>query len=516
MKKIFLLGTLLCSLAAITACDVTEEPEPDPVEDPVEDHEQVKPSYDYMTYDTREDATMYGEFLSSTGEPNVLVVPVQFSGGESFTDAQLEMLDATFNGYYEDGTTPYWESVSSFYNESSYGKLDINFVLTDVYTSSISDSYFVQLDLSSTSYVTGVEYLMSECRNLLTINGEVVDYSDYDIDENGYIDAVWFIYAEPYQYNARYRDYEYWAYVGWVDNEANIDDPQFRVYANASIDFMYDYSSAGYDSHTYIHETGHLMGLEDYYDYDYYYSCSGGLMMEQLNIGDHDPFSKYTLGWLNPTVVEESGTYTLESLTQSGDALIIPTSSEYYGDAFGEYLIIQYYTPDGLNELDSTSAYYSPVNGTYPKMYDEEGFLIYHIDARIYEFVYGTYYGESGYYLNGFVSTHEGLEEFSDTDSYIYEVGQSNSYYYSYSGYNLIELISADNTVFYPDGRGEYASNDSLFKVGDFFKPTDYYYLNNGIFNNGEEMEFVVQFDSIVDGTATLTVLVGEDADNFL
>lgn len=517
MKKIFLLGTLLCSLVAITACDVTEEPEPEPEPDPVQEVEQQKPSYDYMTYDTWEDASLYQEYLSSTGDVNVLVVPVQFAGGASFTDNGLEKLDATFNGYYEDGTTPYWESVSSYYQESSYGKLNLNFVMTDVYTSSMTDDLFVLYELGyerlGYDSAIGVSNLIAECRDSLTIDGEAVDFTDFDIDENGYIDGVWFIYAEPYALNRSYYDYEYWAYVGWDEtNAADVNNPQFRVYANASIDFIYDNNSSGYDPHTYIHETGHLMGLEDYYDYDYYYSCSGGLMMEQLNIGDHDPFSKYTLGWLNPTVVTESGMYTLESLTQSGDALIIP-SSDYYDDAFGEYLIIQYYTPDGLNELDATTNYYSPANGTYPKMYDQEGFLVYHVDARIIEWVFvSNQYGYGGDY----VTTHDNLESIQATDYVFYDVGSSNSIWYSSTGENLIELISADNAVFIPYGNIDYASNDSLFEVGDMFIPTDYYYLNNGKFNNGDEMEFVVQFSSIVDGTATLTVLVGEDADNFL
>ena len=41
----------------------------------------------------------------------------------------------------------------------------------------------------------------------------------------------------------------------------------------------------------------------------------------------------------------------LKSFGKSGDALII--SSDFVGNAFDEYLIIEFYTPDLLNEKDS-------------------------------------------------------------------------------------------------------------------------------------------------------------------
>ena len=38
------------------------------------------------------------------------------------------------------------------------------------------------------------------------------------------------------------------------------------VYCFASMDFMFEgYGKTGLDAHTYIHETGHAMGLNDYY-----------------------------------------------------------------------------------------------------------------------------------------------------------------------------------------------------------------------------------------------------------
>jgi len=55
-----------------------------------------------------------------------------------------------------------------------------------------------------------------------------------------------------------------------------------------------------------IHETGHALGLPDYYDYDDKVGPRGGvggLDMMDNNWGDHNPFSKWLLGWLELTFV---------------------------------------------------------------------------------------------------------------------------------------------------------------------------------------------------------------------
>lgn len=65
------------------------------------------------------------------------------------------------------------------------------------------------------------------------------------------------------------------------------------------------------DAHTYIHETGHILGLEDYYSYanskenpEY---PVGGLDMMDYNIGDHMAFSKYLLNWISPKEIIGEG-----------------------------------------------------------------------------------------------------------------------------------------------------------------------------------------------------------------
>ena len=66
----------------------------------------------------------------------------------------------------------------------------------------------------------------------------------------------------------------------------------------AGIDFVSYNQDAKLDSTVYIHETGHLLGLDDYYDYNDDIGPRGGIgktdMMEN-NIGDHSSLSKILL-----------------------------------------------------------------------------------------------------------------------------------------------------------------------------------------------------------------------------
>ena len=104
----------------------------------------------------------------STGDVNILVVPVNFDLNDirpyerrsyiDFNDGDyLEAMEYTFNGNPSlDGANPYWESVSSYYEKSSYGNLHFNFEITDPFTPEMSASEFLSKeDLSSSSSSVG-------------------------------------------------------------------------------------------------------------------------------------------------------------------------------------------------------------------------------------------------------------------------------------------------------------------------------------------------------------------------
>src|SRR5690606_28476123 len=75
------------------------------------------------------------------------------------------------------------------------------------------------------------------------------------------------------------------------------------------------------------HETGHLLGLPDFYDYNSSIGTCGGLGGFDLMDGngiDHNCFSKYLLDWIDPHIITEGDhDVILRPSSQYPDAIII-------------------------------------------------------------------------------------------------------------------------------------------------------------------------------------------------
>ena len=198
----------------------------------------------------------------------------------------------------------------------------------------------------------------------------------------------------------------FWAYFDKVTKDfdgQNKKEPHASSYSWSS--FYFTGSRAMneniVDANTFIHETGHLFGLDDYYNTnsktftyngEYVKETSGifqptGFMdMMDYNLGDHCAFSKYILDWVNPYVIDPTcKEITLRSFTRSGDFAIIPAPN-WNGTAFDEYLLLEYFAPEGLNRSYNFPSY-SYFDGdnvervyTYP---NRHGLRVYHVDARL-------------------------------------------------------------------------------------------------------------------------------------
>jgi len=120
-----------------------------------------------------------------------------------------------------------------------------------------------------------------------------------------------------------------------------------------------------------IHETGHALGLPDYYDYDGSIGPDGGvggLDMMDGNWGDHNCFSKFLLDWINPVAYNAgTGTVTLDASGSSKDNnAIVVMPNAIQGDQFYEFFMIQ-------------NRYKVGNDTTYPT----NGLLICHIDSTL-------------------------------------------------------------------------------------------------------------------------------------
>lgn len=403
--------------------------------------------------------------LPSTGDIDVLVIPVQFEG-DTITQTQLDRLNLAFNGTSEDTG---WESVKTFYQKSSYDKLNLSFDFTDIVSLKNNSSYY---ERKYNRNEQASDLILEEA---LTALDSKYDFSKYDTNGDGYIDAVYIIYSAPVDYDS--NNSFYWAYVTYYQDEETYDNVNPYYYMFAGFDFMDEDIEAtsstdvvypiSINAMTYIHETGHLLGLDDYYDY-YTNEGSdeglGGADMMDYNIGDHGAYSKIMLGWMDATIVTSTQTVSISSLSTKGECILVPL--DFNNSYFSEYLLIDLYSATGLNELESK------MEGSY--LYDgaEYGVRIYHVSSQIDE-PYADKYGSFTKYNN------------------------------SLTDIALIKLVEADGESNFNSSSEGLAGSSDLWHTDDKFSEVFPEYTRND--NKLINFDITIVSDSADSATITIT-----------
>lgn len=417
--------------------------------------------------------------LPATGSYTALVVPIKFSN-TTISQTQLDNLNIAFNGTSEQTG---WESVKTYYQKASYGKLNLSFDIAGVnmdgisyYTSNRNYSYYESLTATSQGqkYNNGDNVLLHEVLNYYKA---ILDLSKYDTDGDGCIDAIYLIYSAPVDYS---EDSFYWAHVTWdSENTTKYDGKDAYYYLFAGLDFMKENVKGGkvdnqsfpeikglkVNASTYIHETGHLLGLDDYYDYYPNEGCNeglGGADMMDYTVGDQNVYSKTMLGWLTPEIITSTQTVTIKSSQAKGDAILIPL--KWDNSYFCEYLLIDLYSASGLNELHAT------MNDTLLYNGASYGVRIYHVTAWI-ENAFDNEFGS-----------------FTDNNNSISDIA-------------LIKLVEADGEKKFASSDG-YAMDTDLWQAGDSLNSV----FPNYTRNDGKLLNFNVTIDSVSAEEATITI----------
>lgn len=477
----------------------------------------------YYTLDTSK-TLKYSEINGSGGTVNipsvsdekthVLVIPVEITGYEfskTYPHYRQDLVNALNGDGFSD--TGYWESVASYYKKSSYGNLDLKFDIAPIFKSGYTAKGLYSADDGAASGPISILNNAVECYRV-KYGKEAVRKYDYDGD--GWLDGVIMIYSCPdFQSSSQIARIDsngglYWAFCYWAAERfptaAEKIDPVANLFFWASASFLYTQTvvSPRSDGHTFIHEFGHMLGLDDYYavmtsngTYESY-NPAGGWIMEDHNILDHDIWSKTALGWTKPYVVNGNCTIEINPATVSGDCIIIP-SGHFNGTAFSEFLIMELYTPTDLNYLDSHTAYDGRHFG-----YSTFGVRLWHVDARIARTNRRTTDRQGNYVW----SYYDG-NKINSNDGYAYRVAASNSNksVALAENYSLLSLIDASGTIDFE--RGGLGENKCLFRSGDTFSfsQSKYqrYFPNGDCFNDGSTSNVTVSFDSVTNTQATIS-----------
>ncbi len=457
--------------------------------------------------------------LASKGEQNLLVIPVEFSdfpaeslvpsvadATEAKAQAKQFIQDAFFGATEDTG----WESLKSYYYKSSYGQLTLNGFVTDWFMldKSVTEllEYWKDVPVSAggNGGYNSTWYILREAvkwYKSVSKENNWPDIKEFDKNHDGMIDGVWLVNSAGIK---AYSSDDFWAFTYWDINNPDassgydVENPMAVPYCSASYKFL---ENGGYngkpDSHTMIHETGHLMGIEDYYTYDKggWGPAGGGDMMDQ-NVGDHDAFTKTLYGWTNPYYVTGDAEITIKPFQENGDCIIVKNG--WNGHAFDEYLIIEFYTPTGLNQKDASEIYKGE---GYPQLPSKNGLKIYHIDARLGMFDEGK--------LNQGQTTQQAFVAYTDEMKTEYN-GKSVKTYMAHSNTrsrsaepnnSLIHLLEST-------GRNSFKTNDNKINNTTLFKQGAVLGANgkftNFKFNDGTYLDYVIEVKSVTDESATI------------
>lgn len=439
-----------------------------------EDFEHAKTTYtkviDEETGETQEFdlnmQTLYtnqnSPHLDPLQEQHVMVVPFGFTDSNLVplqTEENRERIKTTFFGTQEEiSKVGGWVSVADYYNTSSYGKSTFKGEVLPWVTYEGTSSQFMT-DSKGNLGIYAAEYArtwyLSEYNkeNHGALGADAKPISYFDQNGDGFLDLVWIVYSHPTG-----NTNDWWAYVTYTSNSSNQLTPTVKTLGFASIQWM-DEGYNGYDPHTFIHETGHTYGLDDYYDYSNSWSPMGGVDMMDRNLGDHCAFSKFSLGWLSPLVVDDSALITLYPTTTTGDCFILP-SPNYNGTAFDEYMMVEFMAPVGLAEKDYKGGYQTTTG------YSEPGIRITHVDARVYKGNHDTYLADNPQDGTDFrvCNTKGGRVGIkADGDYFLREDGTKG--YFALN--SLMESVVNDTN--WTSNSTYNATNDTLFKKGNRF-----------------------------------------------
>lgn len=465
--------------------------------------------------------TDFGEpFFPSYGHAKLLGVPIIYSDNAEPAEkleANRDTMRKILFGSPEETT---WQSVSSYYYQSSFHQLHIEGEISP--TIRLKKTY---ADYTSSKVAAIYNDIVEEVYDkLFTVEEAPLKGREAEFDSNGdgVIDGMYLIPDSHIDHSD--GGSLGWAFTtrhGFKNALAKKRNPQYAkigTYCWTSIDFCVETLSdrpslEKPDAHTFIHEMGHQLGLQDFYDPNTQSSATaGGSTMQDQNICDHDIYSKYLFGWTDMQAVTSANTestieITLKPSQTSGQALLI--ADTWNGTSLDEYLLLEYYTPDGLNAHDTEKSYASKdqigPNG--------KGIRVWHVDKTIHEAHLGKNdEGEDIVYFDpnavkelhtlGPDQDYAFPEDISPEDDELYDEdpakNQDDDFYYSMTTNNSesqsyfyiheeLQILRAD--------KGEKTAStvmtkDSLFGEGKTFGATGDKYADFEFYNPSTELDY--------------------------
>lgn len=277
-----------------------------------------------------------------------LIILVEFSDRKFITDNPKTFYQKlTSEKNYRETSHEYYPvdvegSARDYFYENSLGIFDPTFNVVGP----------VQIDMKATE-VGGrninAQTMAKILKKALTGVDNEVDFSEYDINNDGYLDMCYFIFAGYGSYVQGNNDNYLWPHTDDFSQSSRwyglrYDGKYFGRYA-CSVELM-DYEAMS-KTHQYLdgigticHEFSHVLGLADHYDADYDDNgqaihpgawdlmASGTDSNYGLNPVGYNAFERYVLGFTTPAEINAEGNYTLNPFDTSNECLILQSGTQ--------------------------------------------------------------------------------------------------------------------------------------------------------------------------------------------
>jgi M6 family metalloprotease-like protein len=388
----------------------------------------------------RPPARSHGPALVPTGAYNALVILVDFS------DDTAQVAAAEFDTLIFADTPG---TMRDYFNTVSYGNLDVVCVnlpgtlgwtrADSAYSYYTTDEFGVGHN-GTGAYPRNVQKLVEETVHALDAT---IDYTQYDNDADGYVDALFVVHAGP---GAEYTgsDYDIWSHA-WVTSSEQLMDDGALIW-RYSTEPEYWTNPGDMTIGVYAHEMGHaVFGVPDLYDRDY---SSEGLGDWSLMAGGSwngfrgdspafpDAWTAIQMGYVTATNVVANAVDQAIAATET-----TPTAFRLWTDgALGD----EYFLVENRQQV------------SYDAALPGEGLLIYHVDETALNQNDDEWYPGYTAYGNYLVALEQadGLWELEQ----VYSYGDSGDPYPGITGNTAFDFSSVPSSH-------DYAGNDTYVAI---------------------------------------------------
>ena len=244
----------------------------------------------------------------------------------NFTDKSfVTPYETIYDMMNKEGFTDNYGSIGSardYFIAQSYGAFRPMFDIVGPITLSRNMSYYGSNDRYGSDMRPHV--MVSEACELASEMG-LVDMSDYDLDNDGWVDLVYVIYAGNAESSGAPASTVWphaWNIYQGANLEVTVDGVRLDAYACSSE--LYDLSADVYDGiGTFCHEYSHTLGLPDMYDIDnsgamgmHYWSVmsAGNYCVEGYVPLGYSAYERTFCGWLELNELEEAAKVVMPDL----------------------------------------------------------------------------------------------------------------------------------------------------------------------------------------------------------